>query len=142
MYGLARGWGGPHSIGPRRAVLNAAKGGCWFSAGCPRTLCPTRVKILFLPAIKTLLGHSVGVPIDLSTPNVFMLEFHPPSKSGPKFPGRQREREREREIEIEIEVVIKPNTAGGSVGRARRRHRKVVQNPHSVYYSGRLGGPI
>ena len=30
------------------------------------------------------------------------------------------------------EVVVKPNTAGGSMGRARCRHRKVVQNPHSV----------
>ena len=101
MYGPARGWGGPHIIGSRRAVLDAAKGGCWFSAGCPRTLCPTRVKFFFVPAIKTLLGHSVGVPIDLSTPNVFMLEFHPPSKSGPKFPGRQRERERERDRDRE-----------------------------------------
>ena len=30
----ARGWGGPYSIGPRRTFLDAAKGGCWFSAGC------------------------------------------------------------------------------------------------------------
>ena len=29
-------------------------------------------------------------------------------------------------------VVVKLNTVGGSVGRARCRHRKVVQNPHSV----------
>ena len=34
--GSCRGWGGPHSIGLRRAILDAAKGGCWFSAGCPR----------------------------------------------------------------------------------------------------------
>ena len=33
--GPARGWGRPHSIGPTRAVLDAAKGGCWFSVGCP-----------------------------------------------------------------------------------------------------------
>ena len=31
-------------------------------------------------------------------------------------------------------VVVKPNAVGGSVGRARCRHRKVVQNPRSVYY--------
>ena len=31
-------------------------------------------------------------------------------------------------------MVVKPNAAGGSVGRARCRHRKVAQNPHSVYY--------
>ena len=48
----------------------------------------------------------------------------PQSKSGPESPGHR-----------EGEVVIKPNTAGGSVGRAWCRHRKVVQNPHSVYYS-------
>ena len=30
------------------------------------------------------------------------------------------------------EMLAKPNTAGSSVGRARCRHRKVVQNPHSV----------
>ena len=29
----------------------------------------------------------------------------------------------------------RPNTAGGSVRRARCFHRKVVQNPHCVYYS-------
>ena len=29
-------------------------------------------------------------------------------------------------------MVVKLNTAGGSVRRARCRHRKVVQNPHSV----------
>ena len=29
-------------------------------------------------------------------------------------------------------MVVNLNTAGGSVGRARCRHRKVVQNPHSV----------
>ena len=29
-------------------------------------------------------------------------------------------------------MVVKPNTAGGSVGRARCRHQKVVQSPLSV----------
>ena len=31
-------------------------------------------------------------------------------------------------------LFVKQNTAGGSVGRARCRHQKVVKNPHSVYY--------
>ena len=31
------GWGGPHSIGPRQAVLDAAKGGCWFFSGLSLT---------------------------------------------------------------------------------------------------------
>ena len=65
----------------------------------------------------------MGVPIDLSKPDVFLLEFHPPSKSGPESPGHR---------EGGGGVVVKPNTARGSVGRAQCRHRKVVQNPHSV----------
>ena len=35
--GPARGWGGPNRIGPRRAVLDAAKGGCCFSVCYPVT---------------------------------------------------------------------------------------------------------
>ena len=31
----------------------------------------------------------MGVPIDLSKPDVFLLEFHPPSKSGPESPGHR-----------------------------------------------------
>ena len=42
-----------------------------------------------------------------------LLEFHAPSNSGPESPGHR-----------EGEAVVKPNTAGGSVGRARCRHRK------------------
>ena len=52
--------GGGHSIGPRRAVLDAAKGGCWLSAGCPRTPCPTRVKNIFVPAVKNTAGALGG----------------------------------------------------------------------------------
>ena len=58
-------------------------------------------QFFFVPAVKTLLGHSVGVPIDLSTPDVFCLS----SNRHPESPGHREER-----------VVVKPNTAGGSVG--------------------------
>ena len=119
--GPARGWGRPHSIGPRRAVLAAAKGGCWFSGGCPRTPCPTRVKKFFDPAVKNTAGALGGGADRFIYARQLLLEFHLPSKSGPESQGHR-----------EGEVVVKPNTAGGSVGRARCRHRKVVQNPPSV----------
>ena len=64
-----------------------------------------------------------GVPMDLSTPDVLLLKFLPPSKSGPESPGH-REREK----------YCKTKHCWGSVGRARCRHGKVVQNPYSVYY--------
>ena len=76
---------------------------------------------LFCPSHKkTLLGHSVGMPIDLSTPDVFCLSStrhrkvvqSPQSTESGGGGG----------------VVVKPNTAGGS----GCRHRKVVQNPHFV----------
>ena len=44
-----------------RRVKNIAGGGL---GGVRRDL------TCFIPAVQTLLGHSVGVPIDLSTPNV------------------------------------------------------------------------
>ena len=77
----------------RIIVHLACNSGCWFSAGCPRISCPTRVKNFFVPAVKTLLGRArSGVPIDLSTPDVFLVEFQPPSKSGPESPGHREER--------------------------------------------------
>ena len=48
-----------------------------------------RALTCFVPAVNTLLGHSVGVPIVLSTPDVFLFEFHPPSKSGSESPDHR-----------------------------------------------------
>ena len=97
-----------------RRAKNTAGGG----------LCGVRRAITcFAPAVKTLLGHSSGVPIDLSTPEVFCLSStrHRKVVQNPQATERGWG-----------EVVVKPNTAGGSMGRARFRHRKAVQNPHSV----------
>ena len=44
-----------------------------------------------------------------------------PSKGGPESQGHR-----------EGEVVVKPNTARGSVGQARCRHQKVVQNLYTT----------
>ena len=84
--GPARGWGWPYSIGPRRSVLDAGKGGCWFSAGCPRTPCPTRVEHFFVPAVKNTAGALGGGDDGFIYAQHFLLEFHPPSKSGPQNP--------------------------------------------------------
>ena len=40
------------------------------------------------------------------------------------------------------EVVVKPNTAGGSVGWARCRHRKVVQNVYTSTRQFTIVGPF
>ena len=40
------------------------------------------------------------------------------------------------------EVVVKPNTAGGSVGRARWRHRKVVQNLYTTTWQSNIFDPF
>ena len=77
--------------------------------------------------LKNTAGGSVwrarsGVPIDLSTSDVYF--FCLSSTRHRKVVRNPQATEGERE------VVVKPNTAGGSVGLARCRHQKVVQNPH------------
>ena len=77
---------------------------------------------IFFPAVKNTAGALGGVPINLSMLDVFFClssTRHRKVVQNPQATKRGG-------------VFVKPNTAGGSVGRARCRHRKVVQNTHSV----------
>ena len=55
-----------------------------------------------------------------------------PSKGGPEFFGHRETGE----------VVVKANTAGGSVGRARCRHRNVVQNLYTTTWQSNIVSPF
>ena len=49
--GPARGWGGPHSIGPRQAVLDAARAGVGFHRVVQEPMSDVGQKS-FVPAVK------------------------------------------------------------------------------------------
>ena len=107
-----------------RGVKNTAGGSMGGGAG-PNMFCPRTPK-LTEKRVKYTAGMFGGVGLQWGADRFiyarrFLLEFHPPLKSGPESPGHR-----------EGEVVVKPNTAGGSVGWAWCCHRKVVQNPPSV----------
>ena len=85
------------------------------------------------PALNAL--PTLGPPRGWSGPRVLetLLEAETAlSKGGPELLGHREGGE----------VVVKPNTAGGSVGRARCRHRKVVQNLYTTTWQSNIASPF
>ena len=72
VWGPPGGGAGPIVLVPGRLFWTRRGAGVGFRRVVPEPHVRRR-SIFFVPAVKTLLGHSVGVPIDLSTPDVFCL---------------------------------------------------------------------
>ena len=106
-FGPARGWGGPHSIGPKRAVLTWQRAGVGFRLVVPEPQVRRGSKN-FRPSCKK---HCWGTRWGADR-FIYARRFCLSSTRHRKVVQNPKTTERG-------EVVIKPNTAGGSVGRAR-----------------------